>query len=258
MRYLVAIPIFNEAPTLRMVLSEVRRFAGDILVIDDGSTDGSSELLRQEHGICRIHHRQNLGYGQSLIDAFDFAIRRGFDWLITMDCDEQHEPERISDFLAAAEADDADIISGSRYLSSFAGDSLPPLDRRAINQKITDMLNEVLALGITDAFCGFKAYRVSALKRLHITVPGYAMPLQFWVQAARQRLRVREIPVRLIYNDPNRHFGGSLDDPDARMLYYYDVLVHALGEEFPVAGREQRGRDACGCPSSPPRYDTSC
>lgn len=243
MRFLVAIPVFNEARTLQSVLREVRRYATDILVVNDGSTDATRELLRAERDVFQIHHRENLGYGQSLIDAFAYADRRGYDWLISMDCDEQHEPSNIPDFVAAARRDDADLISGSRYLVNFPENSHPPLDRRAINQKITDLLNELLKIGITDAFCGFKAYRVGALSALDVTVPGYGMPLQLWVQAARQGLRIREIPVRLIYNDPNRYFGGELDDPDARLLHYYDVLVHALGETM------QDGRETASSPS---------
>ena len=256
MRYLVAIPVFNEARTLPSVLRQVRGHARDVLVVNDGSTDETPALLREEHALFQIHHQVNLGYGQSLIDAFRFAREQAYDWLITIDCDEQHEPERIPDFLQAAARDDADVVSGSRYLKSFTGDHLPPLDRRAINQKITDLLNEVLGLAITDAFCGYKAYRVAALDRLAITVPGYAMPLQFWVQAARRGLRIREIPVRLIYQDPDRHFGGDLDDPDARLLYYYDVLVHELGDraELPISGAgrgaDARSRTACDATSA--------
>lgn len=247
MRYLVAIPVFNEAPSLRRVLEEVRLYASDILVVDDGSTDQTPQILSDEPGIRVIRHRENLGYGQSLIDAFHFAIEHNYDWLITLDCDEQHEPAWIPHFLKAATEDDADMISGSRYLSRFEGNSRPPLDRRAINQKITDLLNEVLGLNITDSFCGFKAYRVSALQRLNITVPGYGMPLQLWVQAVREGLRIREIPVRLIYNDPDRFFGGSLDDADARLLYYYDVLIHEMGHSMPKAHpARERPRQACG------------
>ncbi|MBI4578162.1 MAG: glycosyltransferase family 2 protein [Planctomycetes bacterium] len=231
MRFLVAVPIFNEAATVRPVLAQIRRFASDILVVDDGSTDETPALLAAETGICRIRHPHNLGYGQSLKDAFRFAICRRYDWLITMDCDEQHEPSHIPAFVERARQDDADIISGSRYLENGGAQTAAPPDRRAINQTITDLLNEILRLDITDAFCGFKAHRVSSLARLHITVPGYGMPLQLWVQAARLGLRIREIPVSLIYNDPNRQFGGSLDNPTARLLYYYDVLIHALAEQ---------------------------
>ena len=214
MRYLVAVPVFNEATTVRQVLGEIRRYASDILVVDDGSTDCTAHLLAAEPGIHTIRHPHNLGYGQSLIAPSATPSADGYDWLITMDCDEQHEPSHIPDLRRPPSADDADIISGSRYLRASNARSTAPPDRRAINQTITDLLNEILKLGITDAFCGFKAYRVAALRRLQITVPGYGMPLQLWVQAARAGLRIREIPVRLIYKDLHRQFGGSLDNPD--------------------------------------------
>ncbi len=233
MRYLVAIPVYNEAASVQGVLQRVRRHAQDILVIDDGSTDETRLILQEEPGIYQIRHCDNRGYGQSLIDAFAFAIAHGYDWLFTMDCDEQHDPDWIPCFLREAARNEADIISGSRYLRPMAGNSLPPLDRRAVNQKITDLLNEILGIAITDAFCGFKAYRVSALRELEITIPGYAMPLQLWVQAARLGLRISELPVQLIYNNPNRSFGASLDQPDTRLLYYYDVLIHELARSLP-------------------------
>lgn len=229
MRTLLAIPIFNEDKHLREVLARVRPHIGDILLVDDGSTDQTPAIIRKETAIFQIRHPENRGYGQSLIDAFSFAEARGYDWLITMDCDEQHEPAHIPEFVDAARRDDADIISGSRYLIPLDGNGRPPPDRQTINVCITRLLNRLLELNITDAFCGFKAYRVSVLRGLNLTIPGYAMPLQLWVRAARAGLRIRELPVRLIYNDPNRHFGGQLDDPRARLQHYFDVLSAELG-----------------------------
>jgi len=226
--HLLAIPVFNEEAYLPRVLEKVRRYSCRILVIDDGSTDNTPNLLRREEGIEVITHAENRGYGKSLADAFCFARRAGCEWLITMDCDEQHEAECIPCFLRAAAADDADIISGTRYPGGHDDDSNAPADRRQINRIITEQLNEVLGLNITDAFCGFKAYRVAALQHLRITVPGYAMPIQLWVQAARAGLRIRELAVRLIYNDPTRHFGGILDDPAVRLQHYMDVMAAEL------------------------------
>ena len=93
---------------------------------------------------------------------------------------------------------------------------------------ITRELNERLGLSLTDAFCGFKAYRVCALAKLSITDPGYAMPLELWVQAAYLGLRIVEVPVPLIYLDEKRSFGGSLDDGGKRMEYYHQVLDRAI------------------------------
>jgi dolichol-phosphate mannosyltransferase len=163
-----------------------------------------------------------------------------------MDCDEQHEPEMIPAFIEAINADDSDVISGSRYMSVQPDGDLPPGDRRAINATITAMLNELFGWHLTDSFCGFKAHRVSAMRRLHLTETGYAFPLQFWPQVYEAGLRVSEIPVRLIYNDPTRHFGGLLDDAAIRLQHYKDVLSAEL----------RRMQDAV--PMSPLCSRTSC
>lgn len=231
MRTLVAIPVYNEARYVSGVLRAVRRYTHDLLLVNDGSTDGTAELLARQPNVCVIHHPENRGYGQSLIDAFCFAARRGYDWVITMDCDEQHEPERIPAFLAEAARGDADVISGSRYRSESAADDAPPVDRRRINLAVNDLLDMTLGLRLTDSFCGFKAHRVGAMRRLGLDEPGYAFPLQFWVRCVRAGLRIREIPVPRIYRDRSREFGGTLDDPAARMQHYLEVLVRELRRE---------------------------
>ena len=227
MRLLIAIPVFNERKYVAGVLGKIRGFHPDLLVVDDGSTDGTSDVLAQmarRGEIQLIRHPKNRGYGQSLIDAFRFADEKGYDWVVTMDCDEQHEPEMIPEFVRHVEADDADLVSGSRYLEPRNDDDLPPTDRRAINRTLTTVINDLFGLGLTDSFCGFKAHRVSGLRKLRLDVPGYAFPMQLWPQVAAAGLRVKEIPVRLIYNDPNRYFGGNLDDADNRLRHYMSVL----------------------------------
>ncbi|MEO6435872.1 MAG: glycosyltransferase family 2 protein [Tepidisphaeraceae bacterium] len=221
---LIAIPVFNERKYVEHVLAKVKTFHDDILMVDDGSSDGTGDYLAGRSDIHLIRHAENRGYGQSLIDAFAWADAPGYEWVITMDCDEQHEPERIPDFVRAIETDRWDLISGSRYLDQRLDNDLPPTDRRAINATITSSLNDCYHLGLTDAFCGFKAHRVSTMRKLELNIPGYAFPMQLWPQVAHHKLRVTEIPVRLIYNDPNRHFGGMLDDASIRLRHYLDVL----------------------------------
>jgi dolichol-phosphate mannosyltransferase len=140
-----------------------------------------------------------------------------------MDCDGQHEPTRIPVLLEAIH--NADIVSGSRYLRDFRQDTPAPADRRSINAVITREINARHGLNITDAFCGFKAYRRSAVEPLHITENGWGMPLQLWVQAAHHGLRIKEVGVPRLYLDPNRAFGGMLNDPDERLAYYRRVLA---------------------------------
>lgn len=243
--HLLAIPVFNEERYVSRVIAATKRYSRNILVIDDGSTDRTPEILRKTDGIHVLTHQQNRGYGKSLADAFAFAQRGGYDWLITMDCDEQHEPSFIPSFLTAIERDDADIISGTRYPGGHHVDLTAPSDRREINERITALINRRLCLDITDAFCGFKAYRTSVLRHMPITVPGYAMPMQLWVQAWRAGLRIRELPVPLIYNDRTRNFGGVLDDPAVRLEHYLEVFEAEVAAE--CAPANPPGADCLSC-----------
>ncbi|MCC6429075.1 MAG: glycosyltransferase family 2 protein [Phycisphaerales bacterium] len=258
MRTLVAIPVFNEASHVRKVVSRVLDFVGNVLIVDDGSSDQTPDLVR-EFPVDVIRHAINRGYGRSVADAFRWAAADGYDWIITMDCDEQHEPDRIPDFLRVQEANGADIISGSRYMqptgvptngNAAVGLAVPP-DRRRINHVITAELNErfgpVLGTKLTDSFCGFKSHRVSAIRELRLTEDGYAFPMQLWVQAAAMGLRVQEIPVELIYNDPNRTFGDLLDNPEVRLRHYRDVLKREINREADRLPASALRGLCCGC-----------
>lgn len=232
MNWLTAIPVYNEARHLQAVLREVRRYTEHILIVNDGSTDDTAALLARETGLHLITHPVNRGYGAALTSAFAYAKATGFEVLVTMDCDGQHEPARIPVLLEAIH--DADIVSGSRYLRDFRQDTVAPQDRRQINRQITEEVNQRFGLQLTDAFCGFKAYRRSALEQLRITENGWGMPLQLWVQAARLGLRIKEIAVPRVYLDPNRAFGGVLDKADERLAYYRRVMADAEHDPLPV------------------------
>jgi dolichol-phosphate mannosyltransferase len=260
MRTLIAIPVFNEQRSLQGVLASVRaQLAGyalaspgcdfDLLAIDDGSTDATPAILdaaAAKGDLTVLRHQVNRGYGASLIDAFAYARRHEHDWVVTIDCDEQHEPRRLPTFFDRQRAADAaraagldapDILSGSRYLQATSGTvysdglgptsaSVPPPDRRAINLAITAEINHRLAIDppLTDAFCGFKSHRVAALGELELTETGYAFPMQLWPQAVAMGLRVQEVPVELIYKDLTRSFGPALSNPAVRLKHYRCTL----------------------------------
>src|SRR5436190_2715340 len=135
MSFLTAIPVYNEERHVERVLHEVRRFSPHILVVNDGSTDRTAELLARQKDLAIVTHPSNRGYGAALVSAFDYALQHGFDILVTMDCDGQHEPSRIPLLLESIH--DADIVSGSRYLRDFRQDNSAPADRQRINQSIT-------------------------------------------------------------------------------------------------------------------------
>ena len=192
-------------------------------MIDDGSTDGTQEQLSKTDNINTIVHEENLGYGHTINDAFKYGISNNYDNIITMDCDGQHTPDEVQIFLA--QIADYDIVSGSRYLiEDNKHDPKIPPDRYAINMEITQTLNKITGLDLTDSFCGFKAYKVDALKEMKLTENGYGMPLQLWMQAWKLGLCIKEMPVKLIYNNTSRSFSGELDEPVIRLSYYKEII----------------------------------
>lgn len=220
---LIAVPVYNEEAFVAPVLSRVREVASDrILVVDDGSTDGSVSEAASVEGVEILRHAQNEGYGRSLIDAFHYALAGGYESVITLDCDEQHDPSLIPLFLELVE--DWDIVSGTRYSPASRACGDVPLERQRINERITRLVNDLTGYTLTDAFCGYKAYRTTGLAKLSLSEAGYAMPLQLWLQASRAGLTVTETPVPRIYHDADRTFGRDLDSPEQRLEYYLQVV----------------------------------
>jgi len=243
-RFLLAIPVYNEEEHVLPVVDSAQRFARHILVVNDGSTDRTPHLLARFSHVEVISHPRNLGYGQALMSAFAYAGEKDYDYLVTMDCDEQHEPEAIPRFLA--EMPHYDIVSGSRYLQTWPDDDPAPPDRRRVNVEATRLINEITDYDLTDSFCGQKAYRVASLGGLQLTEGGYAMPLELWIRAAAAGLTVKEIPVRRIYKDFSRSFGADLDDAERRLRYYKQVIERAH-EEAGSVGCRVRGQGCCRC-----------
>lgn len=228
-RYLIVLPTYNQDNSLQEIIREVKRYNLDILVVDDGSTDRTQEILTRFKDIYKIRHHENLGYGKALIDSFQFGIDNNYDYIITMDTDGQHSPGEILYFVEAILL--YDIVSGSRYLDKTIAITDAPFERYAINKEITSIINNITRYQITDAFCGFKAYTVDSLRRLRLTEPGYGMPLQVWIQAWKLGLQVKEIPVKLIYKDLSKRFRNSLNNPKARLAYYKSIIAKELGSD---------------------------
>lgn len=227
----VIVPLFNEERTLAGVLRRTRAHTdAPILVIDDGSTDRSATILAELQAeipfLCSIRHATNEGYGSALMDGFAYVARRGFTYAVTMDCDEQHEPADIPRLFREIREKGVDILSGSRYLPGIGDDeAATPVDRRRINSIVTAEINAITNFGLTDAFCGFKAYLVGSLDKLELSETGYGFPLQLWLQAWAHGLTVAETAVARIYKaNFERRFGGGLDDSATRLAYYREVI----------------------------------
>ncbi len=230
---LILIPLYNEADCVVDVIRNLRQVrTEDLLIVDDGSTDGSVIAI-EASGVRLPHlirHRRNRGYGMALRSGFEVALRQGYEIVVTFDAAGQHDPRDISRLLDVLPG--ADVVSGSRFHPDSPWMGTPPSERLRANQRLTASVRRHTGYEITDSACGLKAYRAAALRWLRITEPGYAMPYQVWGQAARLSLVVREVPVTMIYRDADDAGGvavppGSLDG----IVHQCEmVLLEALGK----------------------------
>lgn len=232
---LIIVPVYNEIPHLRDVIHSIREnWSGDILAVEDCSTDDSLAVLKEIKGISIITNERNAGAGGVLLQGFKWAYSNDYKNIITMDADGQHNPESISCFFKAIDkcgcCCSCDFVWGSRYLNMSKVPGQEYQDRREINFEITHRLNEITGYKLTDAFCGFRAYRVESLAKLPITETGYGMFMQMTVLAAKNKLSIREIEVPLLYLDETRNFNGNFSDSDERLQYYHDIIDSTLAQ----------------------------
>lgn len=234
---IIIIPVYNEEATLRDVALKTIEKAGelcDILFVNDGSSDKSGEILnelqRDYPAISVIHQKTNGGYGLSLITGFKYAISKEYHWILTMDCDEQHQPSDISRFLNFDPS--IDIVSGSRYMASSGKSGKAPEDRVEINRRITSKLNDTYGFSITDAFCGFKRYKKDMLTNSNFEEYGYASPMELWAYASKNNFSIKELSVDRIYITDDRSFGEDLDKKRKRYKYYLKAWKKAHNKYY--------------------------
>ncbi len=235
------IPVFNEENVIEKVAERTILFTekyADILFVNDGSTDLTSQKLttisNSNKEIFIIQKTKNEGYGASLISGLNFAIEKKYEYCITMDCDDQHQPSDIPRFMNFDPS--IDLVSGSRYLPNSGVQGIePPKDRIEINRRITAKINKSYRLGITDSFCGFKRYKVDSFRNHRFTETGYASPLELWSYIYHFSLLVKELSVDRIYITDDRSFGDDLDRKRKRYQYYLNVWkrMHTKYENMP-------------------------
>lgn len=186
------IPAYNEAANLAAVIAEVRRHQPslDVLVIDDGSTDGSGDLL-PSLGVRWLSFPERLGIGSAMRAGIRYAARGGYDACVRLDGDGQHSAADIETLLSPVRNGSADVVLGSRYVLSAAS----PSGTRVLQRFLATCLSLLTNSRVTDPTSGFYAFGPRALRLLAEHHPtGYPEP-ELRLFLSRNRLRTLEVPV---------------------------------------------------------------
>jgi len=193
-RVAALLPVYNEAAHLRGVLERLKRQRLHVLVVDDGSTDGSSEIAVQSR-VETLALGENYGKGYALRKGFEALCGRSFDWVLILDADGQHLPEEIPSFIAAAETGRYDFINGNRLGKSG---NMPPV-RYWTNRVMSGMISLLVGQKVRDVQCGFKMFSAQYVKRARLMADRFEIEDDLVLEAGRLGFRIGHVPVSTVY-----------------------------------------------------------
>ena len=192
------LPVYNVAPLLKPVLDALRAASYDVLAIDDGSTVGTSDVLRAA-GVQTITHDVNRGKGTALRTGFRTILTRPeVTGVLTIDGDGQHDPVEAIHFLERHAANPDALLLGNRWHSGQAAPAL----RGSANQFSSWLVRRFSGEVVADSQCGYRLYPTSFLRRVVPTLPEMRFEIETFLllQAGRLRAPVINIPIRTIYS----------------------------------------------------------
>jgi dolichol-phosphate mannosyltransferase len=200
---LVIIPTYNEFENVAKMLETVMALpvAFDVLVVDDGSPDGTSELVREKcaefpQRIYLLQRSGKLGLGTAYIEGFKYGLAQGYDYIFEMDCDFSHNPADLARMLQALESG-ADVVVGSRYVKG--GNTVNwPADRKILSYGASLYVRLITWMWVKDPTAGFVGYHCKVLEAMNldkIKFIGYAFQIEMKFTAWRLGFKLREIPI---------------------------------------------------------------
>lgn len=197
MKILALIPAYNAAERVGSVIQGITRYTSEIVVIDDGSNDGTGQIAARNNAIV-FTHPYNRGKGAALKTGFAYAIGHLYDAVITLDADGQHNPVYIPSFVNAYAGSGGDLIIGSR-IHDIAD---MPWNRRLSNSITSHLLSSLLKIRIEDSQCGYRLYSRKAMGLPDLKSDRFEFETEAIIAAVRCGLSIRFLPVRVDYG-PN-------------------------------------------------------
>ncbi len=224
MSCLAVVPAYNEAATVGTVIDALRRKAPqvDVLVVDDGSTDATAEIAERA-GVQVLRMPFNLGIGGAVQAGFTYAHEQGYDYMVQVDGDGQHDPGELKKLFAAAKGPDrADMICGSRFATDTG--YIAPISRRTGIHLFAFLLSRLLRQPVTDPTSGFRLYNHRAIALFARDYPHDYPEVEAVLMLHHHRLTMREVPVTML----QRGGGVSSIGGSGKSFYYMVKVLLAL------------------------------
>jgi glycosyltransferase involved in cell wall biosynthesis len=230
-RLVAAIPCYNEAHYIGEVVRRTAAHVDAVVVVDDGSTDGTAEAA-QAAGALLLRHKTNLGPGAAARSCLQAGRELGAGVLVTLDGDGQHDPDELPAVAAPILAGEADLVIGSRFLGGY--NNVARYRRFGIDV-ITFLYNLGAPVKITDGQSCFRAYNRRALEALHITENGFGFSVETLVQARKAGLRMTEVSISCIYHQESHSMNPVLHGVGVALMVVKHRALATFGGQRPVS-----------------------
>ena len=196
MRTCALIPAFNEAPYIADVVERTREHVAEVVVIDDGSADGTADIARAAGATC-LQLPRNCGKASALRAGMAYARDLNFTYVITLDGDGQHLPEDIPVMLRVAEETGADLVIGARSFDP----ALMPRSRYFSNVIGSRLASALVGCKIRDSQSGFRLLRLDKLDLENLRSRCYELEMEILIKMARSGCTIAHAPIRIVYDD---------------------------------------------------------
>lgn len=202
------IPSFNVERTIFEVINKTSHFIQNshVIIVDDGSLDQTATIARKKGSVV-LQNGVNCGKGYSLKRGFQYAINSGFEAIITLDGDLQHDPLEIPKFISRFRETNADLILGDRSFDF----STMPLDRRFSNKMTSLMISLLTGQRVRDSQNGYRLIKTEILKSINLVSNRYETESELLVKTLLHGYKIANVPIKTIYNDQQSHIHRFID-----------------------------------------------
>jgi len=218
MKICIIIPAYNESQHIGSLIETLCAQERDVIVIDDGSTDGTGTIAK-EKGAVVIHHDQKNGKGFSLRKGFEYALEHDYDGVIAMDGDGQHDCSDIKQFVELAKNNKVSVITGNR----MGNVRKMPFTRYFTNRFMSWLISMACRQSVADTQCGFRYISCDILRKLNLGCRDFEIETEILMKASKKNFKILSVPIKTIYCDEKSQINPFKDT--IRFITYFSKEI---------------------------------
>ncbi|MDP3804795.1 MAG: glycosyltransferase family 2 protein [Candidatus Omnitrophota bacterium] len=213
MNYCALIPSYNEERTIGGIIKQLKAGSVVVYIVDDGSTDATYSIAVSE-GAVVIRHEKNMGKGASLREGFKHILKKGYDAILVIDGDNQHEIDSIDDFIRKMDETGADMVIGNR----MADTASMPIVRNITNRFMSWLISKICGQRVPDTQCGFRLIKTRLLEKIKLESSNFEIESEIILKASGLGFKIESVPIKAVYQDEKSRINPVADT--IRFIYF--------------------------------------